>query len=208
MHRPLVSTVFLLLSAVAGASPFKMTADYRETLVEQHHAFLNALAQRESLVSLLGERAGCEASLHTIVQRDRHWPLNRSLRDSVLSHPVSLDFAELLEDDRFAIRELMLTDGYGALLAASPATSDYWQGDEDKFIRPVSTEAMVVSNASWDESSGVYSFFISLPLFEDGRLLGVLIAGIDVSLEYYLSMPLEALTHLSLTEEPVPDLPQ
>ena len=90
----------------------------------------------------------------------------------------------------------MLTDSFGALLASYPITSDYWQGDESKFIMAVKNKGIYISGPNWDESSKTYSFFVSLPVIQQGKLLGVLVAGLDVSSEYMMDMSLQQLLDL------------
>ncbi len=92
----------------------------------------------------------------------------------------------------------MLTDSFGALLAAYPITTDYWQGDEAKFIAPIKLAGVYISDSKWDESSKVYSFFVSIPISLDGEFLGVLISGLDVSSEYIMDMSLQDLLQLDV----------
>lgn len=92
----------------------------------------------------------------------------------------------------------MLTDSFGGLIAAFPETTDFWQGDEEKFKQPVIKAGAYISNAEWDESTRAFSFFVSVPISKDDEFLGVLIAGIDVTKAYLIQMPLEELVKVDI----------
>ncbi len=60
----------------------------------------------------------------------------------------------------------------------------------------VKNKSIYISGPNWDESSKTYSFFVSLPVLLKGKLLGVLVAGLDVSSEYMMDMSLQQLLDL------------
>jgi len=68
----------------------------------------------------------------------------------------------------------------------------------------VKQQKYYISDARWDESSEAYSFFLAEPIYMEGELLGVLIAGIDVTIEYIMRMPFDQLVKLQV--KPTPDL--
>jgi len=75
-----------------------------------------------------------------------------------------------------------VTDNRGLNVAASDATSDYWQGDEDKFTKvfPV-PDGVFISAVELDESTQRYQGQISMTLTDPqtGEALGTLTVGID-----------------------------
>jgi hypothetical protein len=75
--------------------------------------------------------------------------------------------------------EAFATDSRGALVCMTKRTSDYWQGDEEKWSRAwaAGKGAVYVSGVERDESTGADVMHISVPLREGDRVVGVLIAG-------------------------------
>ena len=78
--------------------------------------------------------------------------------------------------------ELFVTDNQGANVAAYPATSDYWQGDEDKFTESfVGNGRVFVGEVEYDESTKSVGVQVSVPVYDDNnRVAGVLVAGVVV----------------------------
>lgn len=196
-----VSLLFLLfMSAVALAacetSPIEPSEVYTHELVRLHEAELSSLAKSADLRKFLKKNRRQPASLKKIIDLDNVWMTDSDLRSSVLENSVALKFQSILDDERYGIVELMLTDGFGALRAARPAPTDYWQGDEEKFYSAVTLSQFYVSKAAWDESTQTNSFFISMPIESNGKFIGVLIAGLKITQEYMMQMPIEELIKL------------
>ena len=119
---------------------------------------------------------------------ERRWPDLRSgdepLR-SVLENPA----AEILHEfqtlhPRYA--EILITDSRGRLTAASNKTSDYDQADETWWQKAdrIGMAGAWLEGVHFDESAGVYSVDIAMPIFGEGpatQPLGVIKAVLDIS---------------------------
>ncbi len=83
--------------------------------------------------------------------------------------------------------ELLLTDATGRLVAATNKTSDYWQADEEWWIRASGLQAdgVWIEGIHFDESAAVYSFDVALPLMDasspSGPPIGVIKGVIDIT---------------------------
>ena len=118
--------------------------------------------------------------------------------------PESPDLAYLLsnpideEIDRFSLVdhsfvEILITGDEGRIAAASNKSSDFWQADETWWQEGAKTgrESVWVEGVSLDESAGVYSLDVIVPVFyreEDGgsagaprKLLAVIKGVVDVT---------------------------
>jgi hypothetical protein len=75
--------------------------------------------------------------------------------------------------------EAFVTDSRGALVCMTKRTSDYWQGDEEKWSRAwaAGKGAVFVSGVERDDSTGAELMHISVPLREGDRVVGVMTAG-------------------------------
>ncbi len=100
--------------------------------------------------------------------QDRLWQADRTAaaaRSGVLSSPASQFLADLIRHDSI-YREVLVTDRYGRLVAASNVTSDFFQADEDWWIQTFDNGRWRVSvtDVRRDESAGVYAFEIAVPV--------------------------------------------
>lgn len=125
----------------------------------------------------------------TILERDKKW--RKAFAENDFSYPIGLidqelsaHLREIKKQSMDMITEIIITDERGLNLAISDMTSDYWQGDEAKFIeafgKPVS--ALYFSDIIYDESTRRFQIHLSVPLFTEQNLtpLGVMIFGVDV----------------------------
>lgn len=127
-----------------------------------------------------------DLGINSIKERDDDWkasknltPFKRSLQEN--------SAGKLLR--RFVSRnpslnEAFLTDNQGANVAAFPPTSDYWQGDEEKWIASFNggNGKMFLGPVERDESTNTVAVQVSAPLFHQGETIGVLVVG--VTLDY------------------------
>jgi hypothetical protein len=81
------------------------------------------------------------------------------------------------------ITEVFVMDARGLNVAASQPTSDYWQGDEEKFTEtfPVGPGAMHFGDIEFDESSQRYQGQVSIALVdpETRVVIGAMTIGLD-----------------------------
>ena len=76
--------------------------------------------------------------------------------------------------------ELILMDQYGANVAATQRTSDYWQGDEAKFLEtyPKGPDAIHKGKPEYDASVKGYVVQVSIPIVDQGQNIGALTVNI------------------------------
>lgn len=173
----------LLLSSTnqSIASSLNLPGVPTEELLK-HALFADNLAKNPILVEMTAKTSSSmKGDLLEVIQKNTSWPVSPELQNSVLQHPMTLLFKEQIENDNYQISEIMLTDKLGGLIAAYPLPTDYWQGDEDKFIMPLMIKDKHITDVAWDTSAQSYQYFICIPLSNDNQLLGVLIVGVDVT---------------------------
>lgn len=111
---------------------------------------------------------------------------SRPTIDSVLNGAA----ADFLRQRQMAsagvISELFIMDRHGLNVAASAATSDYWQGDEAKFTetfgRPAGT--IFVDDVEFDDSVQAYLGQVSLPIHDPdtGAAIGAITIGLNAEM--------------------------
>jgi hypothetical protein len=164
----------LLLCAPAalfgqGAASVKQTALARVTLAQQMAAdpvILQAVAAKNAE----GE------SQQAITARDREWTANPAfaLRRTLTGNACARRLRELIAADALVV-EAILMDERGANVCVSRETSDYFQGDEDKWKKPfVEGRPVFVDEPAFDQSSGTYAVQMSVPVAEGGKRIGAL----------------------------------
>lgn len=99
---------------------------------------------------------------------DREWQRDTAAtakRLDVLSSAASRFLADLSRNDP-VLREILVTDRFGRLVAASNVTSDYLQADEAWWSEAFDQGRgrIAVSDVRRDESAGVYAFEIAVPV--------------------------------------------
>lgn len=78
--------------------------------------------------------------------------------------------------------EIFVMDNQGANVCMSDKTSDYWQGDEDKFIKSYNDGKgdIHISDVIFDKSSQTYLVQVSIPVKDGNKVIGAITIGIDV----------------------------
>jgi hypothetical protein len=78
--------------------------------------------------------------------------------------------------------EIFVMDNLGANVAMSDKTSDYWQGDEAKFIKSYSggKGAVFVDEVKFDNSTQAYLVQVSVPVKDGNKVIGAITFGINV----------------------------
>lgn len=100
---------------------------------------------------------------------DKIWQQRGARPDALaalLQTPVSRYLADIVAHDRI-YRELLLTDRFGRLVAASGPSTDYFQGDEDWWKTAAEGGGqLMMTDVRWDESARVHAVEIAVPVPE------------------------------------------
>ena len=101
---------------------------------------------------------------------------------ALLTNPTSRFFADLISQDSFS-SEILLTDRFGRLVAASGQTSDYVQADEDWWTRAFGDGIrgrLFVSGVGYDESAQTEAIAIAVPVTTEDSVVGVIKVITDI----------------------------
>jgi hypothetical protein len=124
-----------------------------------------------------------------IDQLDLDWRAQRKsedkpLIDRLLSHSSSAWLRERQAETASFVTEVFAMDNRGLNVAQSVETSDYWQGDEDKWQLTYGNGSgdIHISEVEFDESTGTYQSQVSMPIRDpnSGDLIGAITFGINV----------------------------
>ena len=80
------------------------------------------------------------------------------------------------------IAEIFVMDNQGANVAMSDKTSDYWQGDEDKFLKSYNNAKgdIHIGPVKFDDSTQAYLVQVSVPVKDGNNVIGAMTIGVDV----------------------------
>ena len=102
---------------------------------------------------------------------------------AVLDNPASALLREWVEGSNGMITEVFVFDAIGLNVAASAVTSDYWQGDEEKYSEtyPHGPDAVHISEIEFDESTQSYQAQVSVPIVDpaSGQVVGAMTVGLN-----------------------------
>lgn len=147
-------------------------------------AFLDVPVITMSVKAQNERRSGIDQS--RIDQLDAEWRAERDAADqplvaATLSSPSSAYLTQVQAGSGGLYTAIFVMDANGLNVGQSAVTSDYWQGDEDKFTRTfaVSPDAVFIDEPEFDDSFGVWVVQVSLTLAEDGKAIGT--ATVDLN---------------------------
>ncbi len=117
---------------------------------------------------------------------------NNQFPDKLIHGELSRSLRAIKQLSKGIVTEIILTDERGLNVAITDITSDFYQGDEEKFIKAsqLSPGAYFVDQIAYDASTRLFQVNVSFPLFDQThttKVIGVMIIGIDI--EMALSMP-------------------
>jgi hypothetical protein len=108
----------------------------------------------------------------------------KPLIDATLANEASVYLARVQEESGGKYTEIFATDAKGLNAAQSSVTSDYWQGDEDKFSQtfPVGPDAVFFGEVEQDESTQTFQSQVSITVVDaSGTPIGSITFGVDLS---------------------------
>jgi hypothetical protein len=104
--------------------------------------------------------------------------------DAILGNALSAFLSERKAEMGERVSELFVMDSRGLNVGQSDVTSDYWQGDEDKWQQtyPVGPDAVFVGDVDFDESAQAFLSQISRTIVdpETGEPIGAITVGVNV----------------------------
>jgi hypothetical protein len=179
----LTATFLLLPFAALAAEPAETAASF---IRQEVMPWASNPVLIDAIVAQNAAHAGMSQA--RIDELDLQWRAetgdpNSALIKGVLGNPASAFLSEQMVATGGIITEVFVMDNLGLNVAASAVTSDYWQGDEEKFTETFSKGAgsMHVGEVEYDESTMTYQIQVSFPVINpaDGALIGAMTVALD-----------------------------
>lgn len=178
----------LLLPLVAFAAP-ALADDFTPSLEAYLASDIAPWASDPALVAAIVAQNGVTGGYDQakIDALDGEWKAaiggsGSALIDGVLKNPAADFLHGKVEAAGGKITEAFVTDAKGLNVAATDPTSDYWQGDEDKFTKVFpAPDGHFIGDVELDESTQRYQGQISVTVVDPatGQAVGTLTVGVD-----------------------------
>jgi len=123
-------------------------------------------------------------TLEKVKELDAKWKETPGVADymqAMLDNECSKHLRELVGSSPY-YSEIFVMDQQGANVCMTEKTSDYWQGDEDKFQKSFNNGngAVFVDDVKFDESTQVYLSQVSVPVKDGDKVIGAITFGIEI----------------------------
>jgi hypothetical protein len=182
-----VAALALLVPAAALAADNEFTPQLTELAKGQ----LRQIAENPVLIDAIRTQNAASSGYDQakIDALDKQWraevdAADKPLINATLGTEASKFLDAELEKSAGLITEIFATDAKGLNAAQATMTSDYWQGDEDKFTKSfgAGADAIFIGDIEQDESTQTYQSQVSITVTDPatGAPIGSITAGIDV----------------------------
>lgn len=181
MIRTLTLILAFIFSPLVMA---EMTQEELKNILAPRIEGLQFLTKNTMLLTAIREQNRKGMTLDQIKAIDEEWKAGTSPLIKELQTSKAGRFLEnIIVQQAGVYNEAFLTDAQGANVAAYPATSDYWQGDETKFTAAFADGKgkVYIGGVEFDESTQSNAVQISVPMDYGDETIGVLVIGVKVS---------------------------
>ncbi len=186
--RPVLAAA--LLAALLPAGPAHAEQDIRITAVAEYvEANVSPWLTEPAILNAIIAQNAAHATLNQadIQNLDARWRAElssgkRPLIDAILSNPLSLYLKGQQRAAEGMITEIFVMDNRGLNVGQSDITTDYWQGDEAKWLKSFGAGLLHVEEAQRDESTQLMQSQASLPIRdpETGTIIGAITVGVNL----------------------------
>ena len=183
------SVAALLLGATIALPAFASSEPPPPELAELLPEIERTWGTDPAIVAAVQAQNAKAIPMSTVHDLDERWQMAFEKEDFMvpyLENPVA-EAMRALEAKASYVTESFVMDNQGAIVAATQRTSDYWQGDEDKFTESFRDGAGAVhtSAVEFDESADTYLVQVSVPVLSEGKAIGAVTLGVDIGVWGY-----------------------
>jgi hypothetical protein len=148
---------------------------------------LSDIVKNDLVIACVKSANKMPKSLEEIIQLEKQWrssePDNPLIK-KVLNNPCSDYLRKVQKTDARLYLELFIMDKQGSIVAGSNKTSDYWQGDEEKFVEAFADGkgSNFIDKLDYDASTNSFEVQISVPIIDPTtkEAIGAMTAGIKM----------------------------
>ena len=178
-----MKTLFAVVLAVVPALSLAQTAEQQKKIDAAMPA-IRKMAADAVVVKAVQAQNGKKFSLSKIKKLDADWIAAAGVTEEMKPF-LENECAQALKGQKAqlaAMVEAFVMDNQGALVGTINKTSDYWQGDENKWQKAFNKGkgGEFIDKPVFDESSQSYSVQVSVPVLDAGKAIGALTVGLSL----------------------------
>jgi hypothetical protein len=184
VRRGLLLLLMAAFTTPAAAQELAFSPEQLEAVLAPKIRAVKRLAANLAVVDAVKAQNAEATNIEQIKQIDEEWRATKTLtafKRSLQRNPAGRFLRRHVRRNP-TYGEAFLTDKHGANVAAYPATSDYWQGDETKFTASYDDGKgkIFIGDVEYDESSQTHAAQVSVPVIDRGKAIGVLVVGVQL----------------------------
>lgn len=178
----LIAAAFVLLAASQAHAQDDIERERVVAGIEPKLRVARHMAFHPTIVRAVIRQNNEQLSPDEIQQRDEEWRSaegQNALQRRILQNEASQVLKTFIERNA-DFNEAFATDNQGANVAMFPVTSDYWQGDEEKWQKPFNEDRdeAYIGEMELDESTDTVAVQVSIPVLNRGEKVGILVLGV------------------------------
>jgi hypothetical protein len=174
--------IAVLVAVMLGsAALLAQSADELQKALAREATTLEAWAKDKTIVDAVRAQNGKNVPLAETQRLDEQWQAGKAaaLVKQMTTGACADQLRKLVATDaRYS--ETFVMDAHGALVCASQATSDYWQGDEPKWTKTFNERKAFIDRPRLDDSAQSRLAQISLPIVDGDKTIGVITVGLSI----------------------------
>lgn len=183
--KKILFALLLLSPGLMQAQDANLSQQEIEDLLGVKIRFATHMAFNPEVIRAVEQQNLQDLPLAEIKNRDEIWKNAGDTPNALIREITRNEVAKYFQrrvENNIAIDEVFLTDNKGANVAAYPPTSDYWQGDEEKFSLSYNNGqgTVFIGPLEFDDSTNKTQVQISAPIISDEKTIGVLVLGVSV----------------------------
>ncbi len=181
--------IFVFVSFCGGSSQVDKRNEKRnEFLTKRINKIiprLEKLGKDIRIIEAVREENNNRKTLEEIKKIDKEWRASETTEDymTALMKNKCAQFLKTLQIHNTYFSEVFVMDNLGANVAMTDRTSDYWQGDEDKFVKSFDNGKGGIHRGEieFDTSTKTFLVQVSIPVIDGNYAIGAITFGVDVN---------------------------
>lgn len=178
--RHYLITIFLSLILTS----FSYAEKAPQKIIDLANTTLAKIGSEPIIVKAVKDQNAKGQTLAQITKMDEKWKGTPGIADymKAMMDSECAKYLRTLQNSKSYYSEIFVMDKLGANVAMTDKTSDYWQGDEDKFKKSYNDGkgAVFVDDVEFDDSSQAYLVQVSIPVKDGNQVIGAITFGIDI----------------------------
>ena len=180
----LIMTVFILICFLYITMTINASEKAPQKVIDLTNKVLIKYETDPVIIKAVNAENAKGKTLDQVKEFDKKWRETPGIADFMKEYMGSEcgKYIQNIQKSKAYFAEIFVMDKLGANVAMTDKTSDYWQGDEDKFIKSFNggKGGIHISDVEFDDSTQAYLVQVSIPVKDGTRVIGAITFGIDV----------------------------